>query len=80
MHVSGVEANIDKSAFTDAHRVLPGLKDIMKSKKLINKLELAGYKGFYSFEPFSPEIQSLEKNELAGIVRNSIQYIQEVCL
>ncbi|HNP93754.1 MAG TPA: TIM barrel protein [Rectinema sp.] len=80
VHVSGVEANIDKSAFTDAHRVLPGPKDIMKSKKLINKLELAGYKGFYSFEPFSPEIQSLEKNELAGIVRNSIQYIQEVCL
>ena len=80
VHVSGVEACIEKSAFTDAHRVLPSPKDIMKSAELVHKLELAGYKGYYSFEPFSPEIQSLEKNELAGIVRNSIQYIQEVCL
>ena len=78
--VSAVEASIEKSAFTDAHRVLPCPKDIMKSAELVHKLELAGYKGFYSFEPFSPEIQSLEKNELAGIVRNSIKYIQEVCL
>jgi len=35
-----------------------------EKQKLINKLELAGYKGFYSFEPFSPEIQSLEKMSL----------------
>jgi len=80
VHISGVEANIDKSAFTDAHRVLPGPKDIMKSAELVQRIERAGYKGFYSFEPFSPEIQSLEKNELARLVRASIQYLQEVCL
>ena len=75
VHVSGVEASIPKSQFSDAHRVLPGPADVMNSAALMARLEKAGYRGMYSFEPFSAEVQALGAKELASALRASIEYL-----
>ncbi len=75
VHVSGVEASIPKSQFSDAHRVLPGPADVMNSAALMARLEKAGYRGMYSFEPFSAEVQTLSAKELASALRASIEYL-----
>ncbi len=75
VHISGVEEKIAKSAFSDAHRVLCGPKDVMKSAELVSRIEKAGYKGYYSFEPFSGAVQSMGKKELAQALRASMEYI-----
>jgi 2-keto-myo-inositol isomerase len=78
VHISGVEAMIEKSAFTDAHRVLPGTGDVMRSADLIARLEKDGYRGFYSFEPFSPEVQTMGKKELEEALRASAHFLAGV--
>ena len=75
VHVSGVEVSIPKSQFADAHRVLPRPADVMHSAALMAKLEKTGYRGMYSFEPFSAEVQALGAKELASALRASIEYL-----
>lgn len=75
VHISGVEEKIAKSEFSDAHRILCGPRDVMKSAQLVSRLEKAGYKGFYSFEPFSGAVQSMGKKQLAEALRASIEYV-----
>jgi len=78
VHISGVEAKIAKSEFTDTHRVLPGAGDVMQSAALMTRLEKQGYRGLYSFEPFSPEVQSMGKKELVEALRASMQFLAKV--
>jgi len=78
VHISGVEATIAKSAFADAHRVLPDAQDVMQSATLIARLEKGGYRGLYSFEPFSPEVQFMGKKELEEALRASMHFLAEV--
>ena len=75
MHISGVEDDMPIIDFRDGHRVMVGPKDRMKSKEQILQLDELGYKGVFSFEPFSPEIQKLSKKKLADAVKKSIDYI-----
>jgi 2-keto-myo-inositol isomerase len=75
VHVSGVEESIPKSSFTDAHRIMPGPKDVMDSKSTLLALEKLGYKGNYSFEPFSGKVQNLGPKELADVIEKSIEYL-----
>jgi len=75
VHISGVESDIPIKDFRDGHRVMVGPKDRMKSKEQILQLDELGYKGVFSFEPFSPEIQKLSKKKLADAVKKSIDYI-----
>ncbi|GAB6276650.1 MAG: TIM barrel protein [Rectinema sp.] len=75
VHVSGVEASIPKSQFSDAHRVLPGPADVMHSAAIMARLEKAGYRGMYSFEPFSAEVQSMDKKELVEALRASMNFL-----
>jgi 2-keto-myo-inositol isomerase len=75
MHISGVEDDIPIKDFRDGHRIMVGPNDRMKSKEQILLLDKLGYKGDYSFEPFSPEIQKLSKQKLADEVKKSIDYI-----
>jgi 2-keto-myo-inositol isomerase len=75
VHVSGVEASIPKSEFSDAHRILPGPADVMRSAALMTRLEKTGYRGMYSFEPFSASVQALSAKELASTLRASIEYL-----
>lgn len=75
VHVSGVESGIPVKEFRDGHRVMVGPEDRMKSKEQILQLDELGYKGVFSFEPFSPEVQKLSKPKLADAVKKSMDYI-----
>lgn len=75
VHISGVDARIAKSEFADAHRVLPGAADVMQSAALMARLEQEGYRGLYSFEPFSSEVQSMGKKELVEALRASMNFL-----
>jgi len=75
VHVSGVEADIPVKAYRDEHRILVGPGDKTKSKQQIVCLDKLGYTGDFSFEPFSPTVQTLGKAELAVAVQNSLDYL-----
>lgn len=75
VHISGVELDMPKSDFRDEHRVLVGPSDRMKSKDQMLRLEAAGYRGDYSFEPFSPAVQKLKVPELTSALKASLDYL-----
>jgi 2-keto-myo-inositol isomerase len=75
VHISGVEADIAKGDYRDEHRVMVGPADRMNSKEQILLLDRLGYPGVFSFEPFSPAVQSLRPDQLADAVRRSIDFI-----
>jgi 2-keto-myo-inositol isomerase len=75
VHVSGVESDIPVEDFRDAHRIMPGSGDLMKSKEIIQVLIGAGYKGDISFEPFSESVQKLSTEDLGAEIKKSIAWI-----
>lgn len=75
VHVSGVEADIPDAEFLDAHRVMPGPGDVMKSKEIIGTLLDAGYEGDISFEPFSESVQKLSPGELKAAIQASMAWL-----
>ncbi len=75
VHISGVESDIAKADFRDSHRVLVGPADVMKSKEQVLAIDKLGFKGDFSFEPFSPAIQKLGKSDLAAALKKSIEYL-----
>jgi 2-keto-myo-inositol isomerase len=75
VHVSGVEAEMPKEQFRDEHRVLVGPKDRLKSREQVALLLELGYSGDVSFEPFSPQIQSLPAGRLARAIKDSLEYL-----
>jgi 2-keto-myo-inositol isomerase len=78
VHISGVETDIAPSEYRDAHRVLVGPADRMKSKEQMLRLDALGYKGIFSFEPFSPEIQKLTVAELGAALKKSLDYLMAI--
>ncbi|MHB0896573.1 MAG: TIM barrel protein [Spirochaetales bacterium] len=77
VHISGVESNIPKADFRDAHRIMPGPGDVMKSKEIVHALLAAGYKGDISFEPFSESVQKLPPEELKAEINKSIAWLSQ---
>jgi 2-keto-myo-inositol isomerase len=75
VHISGVESDIPPSEYRDAHRILVGPADRMNNREQIRRLDELGYKGLFSFEPFSPAVQRLGEAELAAAIRKSLDYI-----
>ena len=75
VHISGVESDIPTSDYRDEHRVMVGAADRMKSKEQVKLLDKLGYKGIFSFEPFSPVVQKMSRDKLADAVKRSIDYI-----
>jgi 2-keto-myo-inositol isomerase len=75
VHVSGVESDIATSEYRDAHRILVGPADRMKSREQILQIDGLGYKGDYSFEPFSPAVQKMGLAELTTKTRQSLEYL-----
>ena len=75
VHISGVESAIPAADFRDAHRIMPGAADVMKSKEIVAALVDAGYKGDISFEPFSESVQQLPPEELEAAIRSSISWL-----
>ena len=75
VHISGVEAAIPAADFLDAHRIMPGPKDVMKSKETVEVLLASGYSGDISFEPFSESVQKLTSEALGTEIRKSIAWL-----
>lgn len=75
IHVSGVEADIPKAKFLDAHRILAGPKDLMDSAATIKTLDAAGYRGTVSYEPFSKEVQDMSPETLVAELKASMAYL-----
>ena len=76
IHVSAVEADIPTENYKDEHRVLPGPKDKTFCKEQIARHDRLGYKGDVSFEPFSTDVQRLDRERLMAALRASIQYLE----
>ena len=77
VHISGVETDIPTSQIRDEHRILIGGRDIMDNKAQIHALESQGYKGFYSFEPFSADVQNMSLDEVKASIKESLKFIIE---
>lgn len=74
VHISGVtDAAVSVDKMLDAHRVLVDEKDRLGNIAQIRTLLAAGYKGPFSFEPFSAEVQALADPALA--LKSSMDYI-----
>lgn len=77
VHVSGVESAIPAGEYRDAHRIMPGPGDLMKSREQMRTMDALGYLGDYSFEPFSAEVQSLGDEEFEKVFEESVRYLCE---
>lgn len=75
VHISGVEADIPASQFRDAHRTLVGPADRLQNRAQIEQLISSGYKGDFSFEPFSEEVHRLGSEAIMAKLRESMAYI-----
>ena len=78
VHISGVEADIGQAQFKDDHRILIGPQDVMHNQSQIRALEEQGYTGFYSFEPFSPQVQQMSITALSKALDESLELIQSL--
>ncbi len=75
VHASGVEASLDKAAMKDCHRVLVTAADRMGNVEQIARLTARGYAGNVSFEPFSEQVQRLERTAFLKAARQSIDLL-----
>ena len=75
VHISGVEDDVEDTLMRDSHRVLTGGGDRISNRQQIDELEKAGYRGIYSFEPFSSVIHDYSSDELVKAVAESIEYL-----
>ena len=75
VHASGVEANLDKKDMKDAHRVLVTSADRMGNVEQISRLVARGYTGNVSLEPFSAEVQRLDRQAFLQAVRQCIDLL-----
>lgn len=73
VHISGVEAPLPAEQCRDEHRLLVTPKDRLQNREQITILERRGYRGFYSFEPFSPQVQELSEAVLETALAASIE-------
>lgn len=76
IHVSGVERDIPKNRYLDAHRILPGPADRLKSKQQVETLLKLGYAGPISLEPFAESVQKLPRSKLVTELKRSIDYLR----
>ena len=66
VHISGVsDLKVAVNDMLDAHRVLVDEGDRLGNIAQIRTLIAAGYKGPFSFEPFSAEVQNLADHATA---------------
>lgn len=74
VHISGVaDPALTPATMEDDHRILVDAADRLGNLSQIRQLLALGYKGPFSFEPFSPAVQALAEPEAA--LKSSIAYI-----
>jgi 2-keto-myo-inositol isomerase len=75
VHISGVEASLPKNKIRDEHRILISKNDIMDNTGQIAAFKKAGFKGYFSFEPFSEAVQKMNFARLIEELENSLKYV-----
>ncbi|MDQ2695125.1 MAG: TIM barrel protein [Pseudomonadota bacterium] len=76
VQISGVEdASVPVEKLLDGHRVLVGEADVLRNAEQIRALLDGGYRGYFSFEPFSEEIMGMKDPESA--LRKSMDYLNK---
>jgi 2-keto-myo-inositol isomerase len=75
VHVSGVLPGKARAAITDADRVLVTGDDILDNRGQVATLLNGGYRGPFSYEPFSQEVQNLSIAALKIDLQMSIGYL-----
>ncbi|MGL5722372.1 MAG: TIM barrel protein [Brevinema sp.] len=78
VHISGVEdKTVAADSYRDPHRVLVGTGDLIDNKGQMLALDAAGFKGYYSFEPFSAEVQNTALSSLKTALQQSMEYLNK---
>jgi 2-keto-myo-inositol isomerase len=72
VHASGVELDLGKGEMKDGHRVLVRADDRMGNVQQIARLIARGYAGDVSLEPFSEQVQRLDRKAFREAVRQTI--------
>jgi 2-keto-myo-inositol isomerase len=75
VHLSGVESDIPFNKYKDEHRIFITANDNLENLVQIEQITKLGYKGYFSFEPFAGEIQSMEIEALKARINQSIDFI-----
>ncbi|EPO1787513.1 TIM barrel protein [Cronobacter turicensis] len=77
VHLSGVSDPRPLETLTDDQRLMLMPGDRLKTVEQIKALEARGYKGVYSFEPFSSAMASWGEADIEREIVNSIARVQE---
>jgi 2-keto-myo-inositol isomerase len=72
VHASGVEADLAPRAMRDGHRVLVTTADRIGNVEQVTRLLALGYDGPVSLEPFSAEVQQLDRKAFLRAARETI--------
>ncbi|WP_428944792.1 TIM barrel protein [Pantoea sp. FN060301] len=76
VHLSGVEDERPTRDLTDEERIMLSDSDRLNSAAQVQRLEEAGYKGIYAFEPFSSVMEGWNEEDIIREIRQSIQLLQ----
>lgn len=75
VHLSGVEDRRDWALLTDEERIMLSSDDRLQSKEQVATLEALGYRGVYSFEPFSATLADWTADAVERSINDSIDYL-----
>lgn len=76
VHLSGVEDGRVREELSDEQRIMLSPRDRLESRSQVKNLERLGYRGLYSFEPFSSVLASWSKADIEREIRQSIALLQ----
>lgn len=77
VHLSGVEDTRPTDTLTDEERIMLTKNDVMDNYRQVMRLEKMGYRGIYSFEPFSSSLASWSESEIEKQISQSIALLLE---
>ena len=75
MHLSSITTEIPLNQYRDEHRNMDFSRDRINNKEQVDFFVNRGYQGVISFEPFTEEIQKLDKKQLKAKVNQAIDYL-----
>ncbi|KAB8312443.1 inosose isomerase [Erwinia endophytica] len=76
VHLSGVEDTRPTEQLTDEERIMLSDADVLRSVAQVRRLEKMGYRGIYSFEPFSSVMEGWSATQIEREIRQSINLLQ----
>lgn len=75
IHVSGVSRGKYPEEMNDDDRRMVDEDDVMDNRGQVSGLYEGGFDGIFSFEPFSPEVQTLPPEDVGLLVKRSLSYL-----